>query len=171
MSTRKRRHCPKNCTTTLRWVLAWLLLTTSLLGTSCSPLAPLLLSFSPSTLPCSLLLFYQLITHHNYLLQTTKTLFYFDFVRRLDEAANAVAPIDLSKAPPSELRYYIVAHSGLINQILDCLQDNCENKDVELALTTTCRDLSYAVVTARQLTVGGLFDMVITLLALKLSHT
>ena len=51
--------------------------------------------------------------------------------------------IDLSSAPPSQIRYYIVAHSGLIKPLMDALQ-LAADQDNELSLTllTAARDLS-----------------------------
>lgn len=87
-----------------------------------------------------------------------------ELTTRLNVAAAPLTPIDLSKAPPGELRYFIVAHSGLIPLVLDCLQKNSDNAEIALALTSTCRDFSYALITSTQLTVAGLFDIASLLL-------
>mmetsp|Transcript_17770 Transcript_17770/g.34703 ORF Transcript_17770/g.34703 Transcript_17770/m.34703 type:complete len:1092 (+) Transcript_17770:117-3392(+) len=83
---------------------------------------------------------------------------------KMNLVASAASPIDLTKAPPHELRYYIVAHSGIIGLLLDSLQQNADNPEIALALAGTCRDLSYALITSKQLSLAGFFDIASMLL-------
>ena len=57
-----------------------------------------------------------------------------------------------------------MAHSGVIGLVLEALQESSGDEEITLALTTTCRDLSYALVTSKQLTLAGLFDIISLLL-------